>query len=104
MNYPYNRCRKEGVSYRPWAERVIELCKDEGIEPPELKELQILYNQNFYYNEAKLFARFKTMSHVWMELHVKDDKGTYIERFNSSEHAKEFFSKFPKLREYLQNS
>ncbi len=101
--YAFNRCRREGVSYRPWAERVIELCEGENIAPPERDELHRLYNDNFTYEEAKLYARFKEVRHVWMELHISDSHGKHTERFNNTDSAKAFFAKFPRLRAYLQN-
>lgn len=101
MSYPFNRSRSEGVSYRPWAQRVIELCEGEDISPPETLELSRLYNDNFTYEEAMLFSRFKTASTVFMELHVRDNKGHYSTSFHNSIAAKEFFQKFPRLRKML---
>ena len=102
MKYTYNRCRKEGVYFKPWAERVIEMCEGENVTPPEHLELDKLYRENFYYEEALLFAKFKSTKLVWLELHVKSDNGVHIEDFRSSDQAREFFRKFPKIREYLE--
>ncbi|NQZ77665.1 MAG: hypothetical protein HRT61_16415 [Ekhidna sp.] len=102
MEYTINRCKSDGVYFRPWAERVIELCEGEGLVPPEHRELDKLYREDFYYEDALLYARFKTTKLVWMELHVKSESGVHIERFRTSYQARDFFFKFPKLREYLE--
>ena len=60
----------QGVSYRPWAERVKELLDEHDLDMPPSHELHSYYHQNFSYEEVLFKQQFKTRRNVWMEVHV----------------------------------
>ncbi|NQZ79021.1 MAG: hypothetical protein HRT61_23330 [Ekhidna sp.] len=101
MKSSYDRNRGDGIKFKYWADRVIDLCNGIEIEPPTHQELDKLYRKNFYYSEGLLYAQFKSTKRIWLQLNVKHQSGTHTENFNSSEEAREFFKKFPNLRELL---
>ncbi|MEP1035099.1 hypothetical protein [Ekhidna sp.] len=93
----------QGVSYRPWAERVKELLDEHDLEMPPNHYLHSYYHQNFSYEEVLFKQQFKTRKNVWMEVHVRHENGKYSNTFNTSDQAKEFFKRFPELREDLNS-
>lgn len=97
-----NSSRREGVSYRPWAERVMALLKENGVPEPKTNLMHEMYNDNFTYEEAmlkcKLMAGIKS---VRMEFFIKYEGGEYATTFHTDESAKDFFKKFPEAREKL---
>ena len=100
-NYPNTR-PSEGVAYKPWVDRVQELLSEKELKLPEKGELISYYHNDLSYQEVLYKVQFKNTKNVWMELNVKYDKGLFNMRFQTSEQAKDFFKKFPELREELK--
>lgn len=102
MNY-MSSSRREGVSYRPWAERVRELHEERDLEMPSKNEMADMYHKDFTYEEVLLKScTIKEVRSVYMEVHVKHSKGEFSKSFRTDLQAKEFFEKFPELRNELK--
>jgi hypothetical protein len=96
-----NNSRRQGVSYRPWAEHVIDLLKEHNVDIPEKEYFHEWYNADFNYQEALLKCQIRQLKRVWMEIHVKHGSGEFSTSFRTSENARVFFKKFPELRKEL---
>ncbi len=101
MRYYANSKPSHGVAFKPWTDRVKELLDEHELIFPKKNELIKYYHDNLSYEDVLRKEQFKNFKTVWMEVHVKHEQGTYNMRFNTSEQAKEFFRKFPELKEEL---
>lgn len=90
-----------GVAYKPWVDRIRELLEEKSLELPPSHELRQHYWDDLSYEEVLFKEQFKTMKSIWMELHVRHQGGEFSESFKTANQAKDFFKRFPELRQEL---
>ncbi|MEQ9403755.1 MAG: hypothetical protein RIM99_09235 [Cyclobacteriaceae bacterium] len=102
MRFYQNTRPSQGVAFKPWADRIKELFEEQELEMPEKRELVSYYHANLSYEEVLNKIQFRHTKNVWMELNVKHKYGLFNIHFSTSTQAREFFKKFPELREELE--
>lgn len=92
----------DGVNYKYWVEIIGQLLNDQSLELPPKHELDRWFREDFSYEEVVQKELFKKTQNVWMECHVKHEFGKFNIRFNTTEQAKDFFRKYPEIREKME--
>lgn len=98
-NYFTNTRPSQGVAYVAWAGRIKELLDELELELPTKEEFLAYYRDNFSYQEVLNKQLWKSRSNQWLVLHIKHKQGTSEMTLNNSELAKDFFKKYPEIKE-----
>lgn len=96
------RRKSHGMYEKEWI-KCVEECYNERqtLFPIDPKQLKRLYDQDYSIEEVLLKDLTKGHLYAFMELHVKHQLGEYRTTFRSENEAKEFFRKFPEIRQEL---
>jgi HEPN domain-containing protein len=100
--YPTLSRRTLGIAYRPWEQSLLHSLKKRDIDVPDVKDLHQYYHDDFSVDEAVLKIQIRQVKDVWMELHYNIGYLEELFRFYTEDHAKDFFKKFPELRDALK--
>lgn len=94
--------KSQGIHQDEWIKRVEELYGErQTLFPLEYKQLKRLFDQDYGIEEALLKDLTKGHMYAFMELHVKHELGEYSTTFRTDTDAKDFFKKFPEIRQEL---
>lgn len=91
----------DGLAFNVWVDDIEKLLEESGLAHPSMHEYRRFYNINLSVEEVVNKVQFKKVRSAWMQLHVRYEGGDYTTTFNTSAQAKEYFKKFPELREKL---
>jgi hypothetical protein len=91
-----------GVDFRNWVQIIQELFENRELTLPPKYELERYFREDFSYEEVINKELFKNHRNVWMECHVLYQDGHFVQHFNTSAQAKDFFRKYPEVRDELE--
>lgn len=94
--------KSEGIDEGVWMQEVMRHIEShQTLFPVDEKPLKHLYHRNYSIEEAILKCVTKGHMSAYMELHVKHELGEYRTTFRTENQAKDFFLKFPEIRQEL---
>lgn len=89
----------QGVAYVAWAVRIKEMLDELELDLPTKEEFRAYYRDNFSYQEVLNKQLWKSRTNQWIVLHIKHKQGTSEIFLNNSELAKNFFKKYPEIKD-----